>query len=168
MKRTAIFVFTVASVFAIAGASNVFAGGEKRFECRFSETRGPGSGGGGAVVHGCRAVLIEKDRTVASGDGVSDELRNQDAILRVRCSTGFRINDENAHQFGRNGDDFTVAVDHDRMAVLMIHDNHRNGNSWQRATLLTSSDPIAGYLSNNDRFKGVCREVDGRTETAEE
>ncbi len=148
MKKTAMEIsrFSALLIAAQFAAQAVFAGGA--MECRFTQTRGPG-GGGGAAPQTCRAWVI-----------AHDALTTIPVHLKVKCSTGFRLHDENARQFDREGDLFTVGVDHDRMALLKVHGDSAALNEWHRATLLTSSDGNPGYLSSNYRYKGACRMVD--------
>jgi hypothetical protein len=150
MKRTAIYAFALVSFFAAANPALVRASGDDTTECRFTETRGSTGGGSSGGVRTCRATVVE--HMALGGD---------EAMLRVRCSSGFKLNDENARQFKRNDQEFTIGTKDDRIAVLRIHRETRNGRRMH-ATLLTSSDPVQGYLSNNARYKGVCREVDSR------
>jgi hypothetical protein len=111
-------------------------------ECHFRETRGGGGGGGAGGASTCRA-WVNPDRDTSE--------------LRVRCSGGFRLRDENAHHFDHQGHEFTVGSHDDRVAVLRVHRNTRDPEGRMRAMLITSSDPYSGYLSDNDRYRGFCR-----------
>lgn len=149
MKRTAFHTFVLATLMVAANPGLVRAS-DHTVECRFGETRGSTGGGSTGGARTCRAMVIE-----------SKTGRKEDVTLRVRCSSGFRLNDENARQFDRNDNEFNVGTKDDRIAVLRIHRNMRD-NDRMHATLITSSDPYQGYLSSNARYKGFCREADSR------
>lgn len=140
MKKTAFSCFLLSFLMSAAAPLSVLASGSDHLECRFTETRGNTGGGGTGSARTCRAVVMDSTR----GDEVE---------FRVRCSSGFRLLDEHARQFKRDGDEFTVGEKDDRIAVLRLHDG-------RHATLVTSSDPVQGYMSQNDRYRGVCREMD--------
>jgi hypothetical protein len=137
----------VAAVSAFSGGASVVradAAAERMpsMECRFAETRGGGGGGSGGSAATCRA-WVNMDRS--------------SAFLKVRCSDGFKLRDENAHQFDRQDHDFVVGAHDDRVAVLRVHRETRDPEGRMRAILITSSDPYQGYLSDNDRYRGFCQ-----------
>lgn len=142
MKKMGIvgLIATLAGLGAVVPSA--YADRSGSMECHFRETRGGGGGGTGGGAAMCRA-WVSPDRDTSE--------------LRVRCSDGFRLRDENAHHFDRQDHEFTVGSHDDRVAVLRVHRNTRDPEGRMSAILITSSDPHAGYLSDNDRYRGFCR-----------